>query len=107
MGSYLGNGADNGVFVHTGFDVKWLLTKASSAGSDWQLWDTSRQPYNVNANTLAPNTSDQESDTSGYKVDLLSNGFKFRMYGSSSNASSVTYVYVAFASHPFRSARAH
>ena len=106
MGSYLGNGDDDGAFVHTGFAVKWLLTKASSAGSDWQLWDATREPFNVNANTLAPNTSGQESGTSGYKVDLLSNGFKFRMYGSSSNASGVTYVYVAFASHPFRSARA-
>ena len=106
IGSYVGNGSNDGSFVYTGFAVKWLLTKASSAGSDWQIWDVSRQPYNVNANTLTPNSSAAESGTSGYAVDLLSNGFKFRMYGSSSNASGVTYIYYALASNPFKTSRA-
>jgi hypothetical protein len=106
MGSYVGNGSNDGSFVFTGFAVKWLLTKASSAGSDWQIWDVSRQPYNVNANTLTPNSSAAESGTAGYAVDLLSNGFKFRLYGSSANASGVTYAWAAFAEHPFKTSRA-
>ena len=106
MGSYVGNGSNDGSFVYTGFAVKWLLTKASSAITDWQMWDVSRQPYNVNANTLTPNSSAAESGGAGYAVDLLSNGFKFRLYGSSSNASGVTYVWAAFASHPFKTSRA-
>ena len=79
--------------------MKYLLTK-SYDGSDWQVWDTTREPNNPNANTWAPNTTGQESGTSGYKVDLLSNGFKFRMYGSSSNAAGISYIWAAFAAHP-------
>jgi hypothetical protein len=106
FGSYTGNGSNDGSFVYTGFKVKYLLTKPSSAGGDWMIWDAEREPFNVNANTIQGNDPANEADTSGYKVDLLSNGFKFRMYGSSSNASGVTYVWAAFAEHPFKTARA-
>jgi hypothetical protein len=102
MGSYVGNGSNDGVFVHTGFSVRWLLTKASSHGSDWQLWDSARQSYNVNANTLTPNSNAAETGSAGYAVDFLSNGFKFRNYGSSSNQSGYTYIWAAFASNPFQ-----
>ena len=102
FGSYTGNGSNDGVFVHTGFSVRWLLTKASSHGSDWQLWDSARQSYNVNANTLTPNDTIAETGSAGYAVDLLSNGFKFRNYGSSSNQSNYTYIWAAFASNPFQ-----
>ena len=102
MGSYVGNGSNDGVFVHTGFSVRWLLTKASSHGSDWQLWDSARQSYNVNANTLTPNDTIAETGSAGYAVDLLSSGFKFRNYGSSSNQSNYTYIWVAYASNPFQ-----
>jgi hypothetical protein len=100
FGSYVGNGDNDGVYIELGFAPKVLLTKSSSAGGDWQLWDTSRQPYNPNADTLAPNTDGQGSGTSGYKVDMLSSGVKFRMYGSSSNNSGVTYIYAAWAETP-------
>jgi len=102
FGSYEGNGDNDGSFVHTGFAPRYLLTKASSHGSSWQLWDTERQPYNVNANTLAPDDSAAETGTAGYSVDMLSNGFKFRMYGSSSNQSGYTYIFAAFAAAPFK-----
>ena len=102
FGSYTGNGSNDGAFIYTGFKTKYLLTKPSSAGGDWMIWDAGRQPYNVNANTIQANTSAVEAGTSGYAVDLLSNGFKFRMYGSSSNASGVTFIYAAFAENPFQ-----
>ena len=100
FGSYVGNGANDGAYIELGFAPKILLTKSSSHGSDWQLWDTSRQPYNVNANTLTPNSSAKETGTAGYAVDMLSNGVKFRMYGSSSNQSGYTYIYAAWAEAP-------
>ena len=100
FGSYVGNGNNDGVYIELGFAPKVLLTKSSSHGSDWQLWDTSRQPYNVNANTLTPNSSAAETGTAGYAVDMLSNGVKFRMYGSSSNQSGYTYIYAAWAEVP-------
>jgi len=102
MGSYVGNGSNDGVFVHTGFKVNFLLTKPSSASGDWLIWDATRQPTNVNSKTLGADNSSPEN-AAGYDVDLLSNGFKWRQYGSSANGSGVTYVYLAFASHPYAS----
>jgi hypothetical protein len=82
------------------------MTKPSSAAGDWMLWDTARHPSNTNDATLSPNTSAADTDGAGYDVDILSNGFKFREFGSSSNASGVTYIYAAFAENPFKTARA-
>jgi hypothetical protein len=100
FGSYVGNGDNDGVYIELGFAPKVLLTKSSSHGSDWQLWDTSRQPYNVNANVLTPNSSAIETGVAGYAVDFLSNGVKFRNFGSSSNQSGYTYIYAAWAEAP-------
>ena len=100
FGSYIGNGDNNGVFVELGFAPKILLTKSSSHGSDWQLWDSERQSYNVNANVLTPNSNAKETGAAGYAVDFLSNGVKFRNFGSSSNQSGYTYIYCAWAEAP-------
>lgn len=102
MGYYTGDGTDDGPFINTGFRPAWVMTKSMSAGGDWQIWDSTREPFNYNANTLAPNTTGVESDTSGYKIDFVSNGIKFRQYGSSSNGSGVTYTYLIFAENPFK-----
>jgi hypothetical protein len=102
MGYYTGDGTNDGPFINTGFKPAWVMTKSMSAGGDWLLWDSTREPFNYNANTLPANTTDQESDTSGYKIDFVSNGIKFRMYGSSSNGSGVTYTYLIFAENPFK-----
>ena len=100
FGSYTGNGSNDGAFVYTGFAVRYLLTKPSSSTGDWLIWDTERDPINPNDKTLgADNTSGENSN--GYDVDLLSNGFKWRQYGASANGSNVTYIYAAFAEHPF------
>jgi len=101
MGSYVGNGSSDGVFVHTGFTPSWLLFKRHDAGSDWTIYDTKRDPHNVAGDKLEPNTSDAES-AEGAVVDILSNGFKFRR-GSLENGGNDAYVYVAFASKPFAS----
>ena len=102
IGYYTGDGSDDGPFINCGFRPAWCMTKSMSAGGDWQIWDSKREPFNYNANTIATNTTAAESDTSGYKIDFVSNGIKFRMYGSSSNASGVTYLYLIFAENPFK-----
>jgi hypothetical protein len=104
MGSYVGNGSADGVFIYTGFTPSWLLFKRHDAGSDWTIYDTARDPHNVAGDKLEPNTSDVES-AEGAVVDILSNGFKFRR-NSLENGGNDAYVYVAFASHPFQSSRA-
>ena len=106
FGTYRGNGANNGTFVFTNFTPRFLLTKPSSSAGDWMIWDSEREPFNANANTIQANTNATEAGTSGYKVDFLSNGFKFRMYGNSSNSDGTDYIYACFSSNPFKTARA-
>lgn len=101
FGSYSGNGDADGKFVYTGFTPVWIMVKRSTAsGYNWQIWDTKRSPINpVTNQALFADGTFAEGGTS--KLDILSNGFKWRGTEAWVNASSVTYVYMAFAEHPF------
>jgi hypothetical protein len=98
FGSYTGNNNTDGPFIYCGFKPKYVLIKCSSTTGDWIIHDTSRDPYNYTRNTLFPNTYGSESD--GYYWDILSNGFKLRSSDAAVNGSN-TYIYAAFAEHPF------
>ncbi len=106
MGSYVGNGSADGVFVHTGFKVAFLLIKNTSySGHNWVIFDTKRNTYNVAEDYLAPNTSNNEY--TDLDIDILSNGFKIRTAGGSTlgntiNYSTAVYVYLAVAENPFQ-----
>ena len=109
FGSYTGNGLTDGPFVYLGFRPRWLMLKRSSTASvtyGWQLYDTSRSPYNTTylpglwADALAAEAANT------YPVDLLSNGFKFRDGGVNQNANGDTYIYAAFAESPFNNSLA-
>ena len=52
---------------------------------------------------LRANANDAES--SGLTFDFLSNGFKCRSNDPSLNASGGTYIYMAFAEHPYVSSK--
>jgi len=105
FGSYTGNGSSDGTFVYTGFRPRYILSKRTDiAGLDWNICDTARGTYNVVAPELFANVSQAESSNSYY--DFLSNGFKARSVSSSVNASSGTYIYMAFAENPFKYANA-
>ena len=108
FGSYTGNGSTDGPLVHTGFRVAWLLLKKTSSASDaaWMLHDSTREPFNDgNRQSLSPNNTDTEQNTA-HPTDLLSNGFKIRTSGGAYNANNQNYIYIAFAEHPFKTARA-
>ena len=113
FGSYDANGSSDGPFVHTGFQVKWLMIKGSSYTSNWNIFDTSRDIDNPAIQQLRANlAAAEQSNTSGNSailVDLLSNGFKLRAGAGSANdvnQSSQSYVWAAFAEHPLKTARA-
>ena len=93
-------------FVYTGFSPRWILIKNIDASNDWIIYDTERNSYNESSTVLAANLVTAESGfTSGYNIDILSNGFKIRT--SSSGATNAnTHIYAAFASHPFKTSRA-
>jgi hypothetical protein len=105
MGSFLGNGSSNGVFVYTGMRPRFLLTKRTDSAESWIIHDTARNQYNVADLRLRPNSSDAEATVT--TVDILSNGFKLRTGNSGEgNDNGATYIYAAFAESPFQYARA-
>jgi len=105
FGSYTGNGSSDGPFVYTGHRSRWILLKnASSGGSNWYLFDTARDTYNVAVTYLMPNSSAAESTATF--IDICSNGFKVRNAGGDTNGSGNTIIYACFAENPFSIARA-
>jgi len=106
FGSYTGNGSADGPFVYTGFRPKFLMIRRTdTAGESWRILDTSRSQYNALRELLSPDTSGAESSVADW-LDIVSNGFKFRVISSGQNASGGTYIYMAFAENPFKYANA-
>ena len=106
FGSYQGNSSTDGTFVYLGFKPAFVIIKNASDGNNWVLLDNKRNTFNVQNTALAPNTSGaDDTNTSNYGTDFLSNGMKMKTSGSytsnSNNASGDTYIYMAFAESPF------
>ena len=107
IGSYTGNGSTDGPMVFTGMRPAWVMIKSSSVSTtQWMIWDNKRDTYNLSTNALRPNTSAVE--TTGFDIDILSNGFKVRDTGTetSLNQSSGTYIYIAFSEAALKYANA-
>jgi hypothetical protein len=100
FGSYTGNGSADGPFVYTGFRPRYVLIKDSTQAFNWIVLDTSRDPYNVSQNYLLPNSSAAEGSTT--LLDILSNGFKYRVAGGAGNTTNDVIIYAAFAENPFK-----
>jgi len=100
FGSYKGNGNANGTFVYTGFKPTFIIRKRSDGAVDWRMDDNKRQSFNEIDFTLFPNKSNAETQSAGYAVDLLSNGFKVRGDSGNQNTNGGTYIYMAFAEQP-------
>ena len=79
------------------------MIKRTDNTGNWTIWDTTRQDYNALTNQIFANTSGVEQDISADAIDALSNGFMVR---SSSAFGGGTFLYMAFAEHPFNSSRA-
>jgi len=74
----------------------------STATGNWRMYDTVRNPYNPTTLELYADTTGVEYDMTTRGTDFLSNGFKLRQEtGYGMNNSGVTYIYMAFAEHPF------
>jgi hypothetical protein len=100
FGSYTGNGSTSGPFVYTGFRVKYVLIKCSSATGDWYIFDNAR---GINGAILGLITDNNQIDTNYTSaVKLLSNGFSIGRTDAAWNSSGATYIYAAFADNPFK-----
>ena len=103
FGSYTGNGSTDGVFIHTGFEVGFLMYKRTNAAESWEMYDNTRG-FNVHNFNLRANLGNAEQ--SDVRVDLLSNGWKARSSNTAINTSGHSYIYMALASSPFKTANA-
>jgi len=102
FGSYAGNGTTtgDGPFIYTGFKPAFVMLKAYiGSGENWAIYDKSRIGYNSSNYVLFPNLTNVENAATTH-IDLLSNGFKLR--SGNQNLSSYSYIYAAFAEHPFK-----
>ena len=101
VGSYVGNGsATTGPFIYTGFRPAFVITKnITNAGDAWPIVDSKRSPFNTPNATVLANLV--VAETTGYQVDLYSNGFKPKSTDHAVNESGATIIYIAFAEHPF------
>ena len=102
FGRFEGNGNADGSFVNCGFRPSMIWIKAIDSTSDWFVFDNKRLGYNVDNNALSINTTAVQTTTD--MVDILSNGFKFRISGDPNVAE--TYIYCAWAEVPFKYATA-
>ena len=103
FGEYVGNGNANGPMVYTGFRPKFIMVKANGSGH-WVAMDTSRDVHNPMEDRIKWDAADAESNTPAW--DGLSNGFKIRSTYGFSNTNNTKYIFMAFAEHPFKTARA-
>ena len=107
FGSYTGNGNADGTFVYTGFKPAWIMLKRTDSTNNWNIFDSKRDVDNQVGNLLYANlTNAEEADASHSSAnDFLSNGFKLRETGNAVNGSGASYIYLAFAEHPFVSSK--
>jgi hypothetical protein len=100
FGSFEGNGNSDGPFIELGFKPAWIMVKGVDANSrPWVIHDSARNPYNVTDLNLIAN--DNSAEASSNLWDFLSNGFKVRDALAGDNGNNETYIYMAFAEHPF------
>ena len=106
FGKYVGNGANNGTFVYTGFAPAFVMIKNTGQATNWEMFDVKRNPFNVRNLKLGANLAVAENGsdlgtTSQNNIDILSNGFKMRTGNTDTNVNGNTYIYMAFAENPF------
>jgi hypothetical protein len=104
FGSYTGNGNVDGAFVHTGFKPAWVMIKRTNGTQSWPIFNNKLRPSNNVDNYFLYADLSNAQDTSD-QFDTVSNGFKLRMTSNLANGSGDTYIYMAFAEHPFVSSK--
>jgi len=111
FGTYTANNSADGPFVYTGFSPRFIIIKGTDNSGEYKSWcmfDTTRQPFNLNVGkTLYANRDYEEgkrgqgtASTTIPGIDILSNGFKLRMGNDEINTQTDSYIYMAFAEAP-------
>jgi len=93
IGSYTGTGGTH--TITTGFRPSFLIIKASSAASDWNTFDSTRNPLGSATKQLALNTSATEATNTDREPTFLDTGFSIGDNDDDTNKSGTTYIYYA------------
>mgnify|MGYP006969399193 FL=1 len=96
-------GNAGGPFYYTDVKPAFFLIKSAGAARNWHILDNKRNTINPVNLYLNPNNSD--ADRTFVFGDFLSNGFKITNLGNTFNTNGETYIYMAFAEHPFVSSK--
>ena len=102
FGSYVGNGNADGTFIYTGMRPSFVMVKRTNGTNSWYIYDAKRDGANAGTGqtggnrSLRPDTKEAEEQASGYPMDILSNGFKWRGASNQQNGSGDTYIFMAF-----------
>ena len=104
FGSFAGNSAADGTFVHLGFRPAYLILKRRDAdGVDWSFFDSKRLGFNKDNNNLRSTAASPATEQTDDDIDILSNGFKCRR-NFANNQGDV--LFFAWAEQPFKFANA-
>jgi len=102
VGSYTGNSSSDGTFVYTGFRPAYVMIKRADASQDWGIYDSGRtdEGHYLEANTTIVEWTGSEG------LSFTSNGFKLEQTWTLNNANGGSYIFIAFAEHPFKHSNA-
>jgi len=100
FGGYTGNNSTDGVYIYCGFKPQWVLIKNRGASEDWYLYDIARADTKGNQVDIAIQANSTSEFNTSADLDFLSNGFKCRGDSGVINDTG-SFVYMAFAEHPF------
>ena len=97
IGSYIGNGNNDGPFVNCGFKPAFVVAKKiTSNGYLWYLRDEVRSPSNPMDQKINVAAADAESNDGNNKIDFYSNGFKMRHSLGQSNQNTDGFIFWSF-----------
>ena len=105
FGSYKGNGNADGTFVYTGFKPAFMIAKERGASRNWTMADSLSQTAGNGGVTNSQQPNVAGAKAANERMDWLSNGFKIRNTSTPWNTSGGTFIYIAFAEHPFVSSK--
>ena len=100
VGKYqVNNVTDDGPYVSLGFKPRWIMFKGLDIASQWTIYDSVRQPFNVGDHIFSyVNLNSADQAFAANDIDMLSDGFKIRAdTNNEPNNGSGEYLYLAMA----------
>ena len=99
IGSFIGNGSNNGPFIYTGFEPAWVIIKNTDTAYRWYMLDNKRCTTNPNNARLFANDTTAEATNSNI-INFHTNGFEIITSDAEVNKSGDKILFMAIAANP-------